>query len=408
MRTDTNKLVLFAASICLASSAWAISPNPDADAALIRLKLNDCSDKNCFTDVGEMLDWVWNTRKPSQSTPLIIDVSPGTYSVPDRLFCSTPDRELPTMRGHITVRGSGQKNTVLTGGHSDTKAVVALSHCTNLDFQDIAVRSDSRRGVNNGSVNAIYWTNATGKSTWTNVHADATQFAWFDACETQVSNKGLNHWFASRLESRKTSYASSCAANWIFGSELLSRYDDPTITSGRRIVEADASNGNTGAVWMFGVTVRSETEADGPGATDAQVGVYARNGGAIHVHGGIISLRHDNPNNGVDVIPVQSVGAGAFIHAPGAAYALRATGSGIVRRVVMEDGGVAMTPFMWQALSAPPPIESAQGQDVVVETDCSASGCQTVGNEPHMLVYSEACAGGSGGPWFDVVTGSCR
>jgi len=82
----------------------------------------DCADtnpglKNCASTMLEMLNWVWGARNPSASSPLIIDIGPGEF---DSFVCrGTSDNN---RKGWVTVRGSGQNNTLIKVLPSGTHA----------------------------------------------------------------------------------------------------------------------------------------------------------------------------------------------------------------------------------------------------------------------------------------------
>jgi hypothetical protein len=101
----------------------------------------------------------------------------------------------------------------------------------------------------------------------------------------------------------------------------------------------------------------------------------------------------------------RSVGVAAFNTARVSLY-----GSAV--RTRERNGGRVDSPLLWAEGTAPPTggsasdLQSETGSDLFVETDCASVGCQAAGTEPHLLVYSAACA--TAGPWFDTVTGRCR
>ena len=39
--------------------------------------------KNCADNMTDMLDWVWGTRNPSATSPLLIEIGPGHFPLPD-------------------------------------------------------------------------------------------------------------------------------------------------------------------------------------------------------------------------------------------------------------------------------------------------------------------------------------
>jgi hypothetical protein len=71
------------------------------------------------------------------------------------------------------------------------------------------------------------------------------------------------------------------------------------------------------------------------------------------------------------------------------------------------------SPFLWQQGTLPPisPTEtsllnSEDGADQYVETDCESDGDCTGGDEAHLMVYNASLCGNAS--WLDTVTGRCR
>ena len=132
-------------------------------------------------------------------------------------------------------------------------------------------------------------------------------------------------------------------------------------------------------------------------------GLLARNGATIHMHGGIVSVRSEGGgNDGVYGVKVVTNG---MVHTPDTAFGLKASGTGLMERIIRESGSVS-SPFQWPAGTTPPALVSVTGSDTFIETDCGPAGCQAGGSQPHLLIYSSSC--NTAGPWFDSVTGACR
>ena len=391
IRSSKSKFIAVVSFLCalfLFNPAHAAPPSvPDVNAGRVLLTNGTCPDNNCFNDFDTMLSWVWTTRNPSAASPLLVEIDPGQFLIGGYVCIGTTANP----RGYVTFRGAGQENTVLTGSPFGSTAVVTLNECTNLAFENLTIRSDSRRGLTPpSSTDGIYWVanDSGGTSTWTNVQVEASQYGWVDQCGT--AGGGVHYWFASRIDSLARGYRSFCDENWFYGTEILSQ---------SIVVEIVG----TGKVFVFGGSLRSLVTS-GSGVTGPQKGVSIANGGTFHMHGGIISVLHKAPTNDKDVIGIHVTGAGSTAHSPGTAYNLLPAGTGTASRLLVEAGGSAQSPFQWPSGGTPPVVVSDHGQDMFVETDCDATGCQTAGDEPHLLIYSGSCTSS----WFDVVTKTCR
>jgi hypothetical protein len=389
---------------------------PVSTASQVALKKDCGADPNCFSDATSLLNWVWVTRKPSATSPLIVDIGAGVFGLPKQAFCDSA--------GYVTFRGAGRDNSVLSGGGNttlpgdagtgSTLPVMFINNCANLTFQDLTILSGSRGGVSGSNV-GIQWQGG-GNSTWTNVGVKTSNYAWYDTCGSG-SGLGTHYWFSSKFESSgadyNITYSSSCGSSWIYGGEILALADGKGGTSALLAVRADTG----GEVEIYGSAVRSIATVNNTGVLwNDFVGHsgFAANGGKIHMHGGVISVRSENPAINRSVNGVRSMGATGFVHTPDTAFGLLASGTGTANRVREESGGTAMSPFTWPAgvnppMSAGKSINSANGQDMFVETDCSSTtGCRDTsqGTETHLLIYNNSCT--TAGPWFDIVSRKCR
>lgn len=387
----SKELMRFLVFLCVVVfSAFFTTPlyaDPPPDAEIISLKKNCGTDVNCFTSPGTMLNWIWNTRNPTASSPLLVEIGPGQWN-----WVS----ETCNNRGHVTFKGSGRNNTILIGA-SGAVYGTQFTNCQSISFQDLRITS------NFGAPHAIGWFGG-GSSSWTNVQVDATYSAWYDTNPCAPS-RGRHDWFSSTLSSAGSFVVlSRCGDSWFWGSELRSSAQG---------LDAETANSQ---MHLYGSNVRViSTQTSG-----TLVGLNAIQGGTIHFHGGEIAVRSENPSANVSVVGVQSDGAGSLVHTHMTSYGLLPTGTGVATRLSATNGGKAEAPFEWTAGTLVPTpgdatgtkhIVSLDGQDKFVETDCPLNaGCQNPGNYPHEMLYSNSCTGTgiTKGPWFDLSTNKCR
>lgn len=411
-------------------------PEPSAGAAVINLKQADCpqseiDNNTCFTDVELMLNWVWGTRIPSAANPLLIRVDPGTHVFPDpnaggSLYCDNG--------GYVSMQGAGMDSTILTGGGPDAPSgngngngVLTINNCTDLNFSDVTIRTASRGGVGDPAtgVTGVTWIGG-GKSTWTDVSIEATQYGWIDT-------GGLHYWYSSLIDTRSKYYQFSYRSGgetWFYGGEIAAFHDvaEVPITA----LVAVMAEGNNASVNIFGSMVRSIRTAAATGDTTnasldlayGQTGLLIHGSGTIHMHGGIVSVRSLNPAINQNVYGVKTKDAGGTIHTPGTAHNVEVMGSGTAARVTQVAGSSIQSPYQWPAGTDRPRRSSGElisvtGQDMYIESDCvpgtsPGSGCHQTDDslqptaEPHLMIYSANCDLNNHGPWFDVVTGQCR
>lgn len=410
--TIFKKLFLLSAIFSIPNIAFAynnlpsdntLSPFPD----IVSLR-KDCSSSNqllnnCANNMTEMLNWVWSIRQPNKLSPLRIDIGTGTFNVPaDRFFCDD--------RGSLTIRGSGPDNTILTaGGFNElgNSPVVAIQNCVDITFENLTIRSDQWTG-SSGSKVGVLWADG-GNSTWNNVTIQSATYGWYDTFQN-CNAPGEHYWFGSKIHTRTAgsdtvAYVTACGDSWFFGGELKAIVDGYSYRVAAGVYATAASESIVGNIQIFGSTIRVLTEGDGSvfRGGEGYNGLRARAGSSIHMHGGIIAVRADLGNQNQDVNGVFVADSSSKIHTPETAFTVIAGGNGTAYRVK----GKAQSPYQWPANTTLPNITSVTGSDTFVETDCSPTGCQTIGNEPHMLIYSEACQV-NGEPWFDMVTRECR
>lgn len=366
-----------------------------APVVLLRTSCNDGSGgtlNNCFTDIEGVTDWIRNTRMPNSSTPLAVEIGPGTFFSVD-LACEG------TFTGYTTFRGAGRENTTIGVNSNWMPYSVQLDGCTSMKFHDITI------GPFNGSLGGINW-KGTGTSAWQNVEFFTNNYGWNDsgtACPTS-GIRGAHYWTSSRIVSTNASiaigaYESTCAEDWFIGSEV-------TIHSNKIGTKANAirSNGPNSEIHFYGGVLR--VLLTGPASTTQDIAAAsAMNSGEIHIHG-----------TGIDVIsefakPVVAlkVASGGTIHANASAYNLRTAAGGTVTRINNVGGlGHIHAPYLWEH------IPDTDGDPGTVDTNfISANGADqttvtagTSDGHPHTAVYSSACP--SNARWYDQVDKVCR
>ncbi|MEW6330878.1 MAG: hypothetical protein AB1560_05390 [Pseudomonadota bacterium] len=366
----------------------------DSQAPVVKLRTS-CQEgsitlDNCFTTMADLLNWTYGTRLPSASLPLFVDIGPGSFG---GFTCNAS--------GYITLRGAGRHNTVL--GPTVVGLIGGGPGCTQLSFQDLSI-------VNNNGF-AFQW-NGSGSASHVNVELTGTIAAWWDIT---YANRSQHYWWNAVLNSTSNSGQSTFqvygSVHRFYGGEV----NLTAVGNGAQAVYV-GNAGVPGELQMYGSAIRSKAN---PEATLSVLrGVQVDHGQAFHLHGGSIGVdatAAGNPNvsaEGIkglteiddDGIPIST----STVHVLEAAYVLKPKGTGTASRVLgLAPGFQASVPFLWGNGPTPPTIISQKGADMFIETDCSSVGCQTAGAETHLLVYNGSCSG-SGGPWFDVVTGACR
>lgn len=341
---------------------------------------------NCFTSMSSLVSWISSTRQPSANAPLEVQIGPGQFT---GFTCSNG--------GYTSLKGAGRTNTII-GGPTDYSGI-DVKNCHNLDFSDLKVTHKTN------AFNTIRWSGG-GSSTWHDVDVIGGSYAWVDtdpsgsANSCSLEDRSTHQWFSSRIIATTDvgttkGYIAQCSESWFRGSEITAKV---TAFSSDTVALRVSNNFSEAHVYGSSIAVVSDI------ATPlTMVAVNALNSGKIHIHGtGIDGV---SSNSGSNIIAL-TVGNGGFIHANETSYNLSTGTSGTITRI-SNLGGSIFAPYQWQEGINPPVINSATGADTVIETDCGNLSCQTTGSETHFLIYNQSCAG-TGGPWFDVVTGSCR
>ncbi len=391
----------------------------DNNTDVVNLRDNCTGVINCATTFEELLNWVWNTRKPSITNPLLVDIGPGIFYVQ-----TNNGSYLDFCKGgsNVTFKGSGVDRTTITGTSGNvrnlipyvlTDAVIKIKDCDNLTFQDLSIKTRAI-DVATGGIMGVAWIGG-GKSVWNNVRIKSDYWSWVDICSAS-GIPGEHKWFGSSLESSgggavNSVYRSDCAFSLIHGSEFLTarRASDNSLLDVFVAVEANTQKAQ---IQLYGTSIRVlyPSNASGvPYKTTSITGLRANDGGIIHMHGGIISVRSEHPTKVFDVIGAE-VNNGGLIHTLETAYGMKAGGTGDIKRIVINNGGEINSPFQWPSDSIPPVIQSINGYDTFIETDCdqfgNCSGNSNLPQHPHMMIYDDNC--NINGSWFDMVINKCR
>lgn len=416
--TSVFRFIAFASlAVLLPLAAAAISdPTPDPNAAVVLLRHTvhgGCGStplENCFETMGELVGtspttvggWIWLTRNPSASSPLLVDIGPGTFSQPIRCDGTGTDR------GYVTFRGSGREQTIVKGSNVGA----SIKSCMNLSFIDIGVH---------GGRTGVFWVDG-GFSSWSNVDVVAlgtvtsgTIIGWLDQCDATPAARSVHYFHGSRIrtlgvQSGPNSYQSfrtHCAETWIFGGELLL-----DLSAGSGFSSVVVYNGG-GFIEVFGTAIRGRVS--GSFVTTEIIGALVYLGGghtlpiAFHSHGANFGLStKDASQTNINVVAIDAQDD-VTVHSPGTAYALSpgTSGSAIRVRTSTNIGGTPKVeaPFHWSAGTQPPAIASVKGEDLFVETDCTLVNCSMGGTEPHLMIYTPNC---SPSPWWDVARNACR
>jgi hypothetical protein len=386
MKPSLLTLFVVLAGASLAAPPVSAAIDADAQVVKVRAKKSDGSSgcvengvelNNCFASTGAAATWIMNTRKPTATTPLIVEIGPGNYKGLT-LECDA------TWGGHTTFRGAGMNQTVFD---SMSWGTMRFDSCTKLHFSDLTVKNTVYGGIS--------W-NGGGESTWTNVQVQGAGQGWYSDYCGQV--RGSHYWFSSRITSvalvgfngRANAYFERCDESWFFGSEITT-----TVQAGAHPASGGVVNAaGQGIIHVYGSVLRAfiDGPTTGLGVAAARSGEL-ETGGEIHIHGTGIDV---TSSIGANIIALYASNGGT-IHADASAYNM-STGGTITR--IMKDANPAThvhAPYHWQHIPNSP-LVSVTGADMTTET---------IGTDINMLVYNSQCTGG-GGPWYNVALRTCR
>ncbi|MCW9048306.1 MAG: hypothetical protein OQK46_09545 [Gammaproteobacteria bacterium] len=391
---------LFLTSACLSSLLATASINAaiDDNASSVTLNksctINSINQDNCFTSYNSLKNWISSKRKPDESTPLEVNIGPGTFEgtpAPDiNLTCNPAEG----FTGYIAFNGAGSKQSILKGTGSPSASSINIKNCTHLNFTNLKVETNFYGG--------IYWSGG-GQSKWVDVEVDTMARAWAEpVCGAE---RGQHYWYSSKISataifSIALPYSASCDETWFFGSEIkVTVPESQTGNNGGGAVVAT----DQGIIHVYGSNLRSFLDGGSNAAINLVPAASASNGGEIHIHGTGIDVISET---GQDVVALDASNGG-FIHADASAYVMKTSGS---KTRINNNGGTIKAAYQWSQNNQPPSVTSATGSDLAVETSCDPSGCHEVdtGTETHLLILNNSCDYAGHGPWFDVVTGKCR
>lgn len=344
----------------------------DSSAPIVKLRLscteNNISLDNCFSSVSDFTTWLANIRRPNSTTPLKVEIGPGTFTQPISITCDPNINNT----GYIYFEGAGNGQTILKSLTYSTP--LSVKSCTEMSFSHFAIIGTKYA--------AIKW-DGGGNSKWIDINASSVARGWYEgACGT---SKGTHYWYSSKLTatasvSVATTYRASCDESFFFGSEIDVVVPSGSFFSTGGAVVTEAS----GIIHVYGSVLRA--------FIDGQHSVYAAsaNSGEIHIHGTGIDVSSKTGAN----IAALAVSSGGMIHANASGYILQTTGT---KTRILNNGGMIMAPYLWQEDMTPPDIISSHGSDQVVATN-------TADGHPHLMIYDTSCTS----KWFDTVTRACN
>lgn len=354
--------------------------DPAAASVMLRTSCteNNILMNNCFTSMQDVALWMQSTRKPNASSPLKIDIGPGTYSGRVEITCNPADN----FTGYTSFSGSGADQSKFTSATG--QGVMKFAACTKMNFSHLRAGDTAYGG--------IIWAGG-GDSTWNDVILESPNNVWYE--EGCAETRGSHYWHSSVLRSNSVFgdlkvYNASCDESWFFGSEITGtvHVDSPTNTSGQVI-----SAKSKGIVHVYGSVIRALIDNENDPTKISVVlagGARASAGGEVHIHG-----------TGIDVICPAGAGAivhqalsGGLIHANQAAYNLQTTGQ-ITR--ILNSGGHIHASYAWEPHPEAPAILSVDGADTAVVTN-------TVDGLPHTVIYTSICPSN----WYDTSINACR
>lgn len=372
-----------------ASFDMKVSDAIDPSASTVHLRKDCTGYENCFTTTITLKTWIETTRAASGTMPeLTVEVGPGRFST---FQCQGQD--------NITLRGSGQSNTIF--GSTYSFAGINGANCNNFVVQDLTAE---------GSLAAVGWS-GLGSSEWHNVHQKGGTYGWTESgCGGVVTNsdRPVHRFYSSKITaSFKVAYLAQCSENWFFGSEIVA---SGSVAGGSlRGITARTYTGNNynPEIHVYGGVIRviaTDPDAtfvppDGGGDGSGFIAVGAGYNAEIHIHGtGIDVLGNGKPNE----IAALAVNGGK-IHAAQSSFVLQ-TGTGGTAHRIHNLGGEVHAPYLWETAAINMNLSSDEGADMVVESTCVDASCTD--QKPHLLIYSNSCT--TDGHWYDTVAQKCR
>lgn len=352
----------------------------------------------CETSMSTLTAWLWGTRKPTESAPVLIDIGPGSsFAAFDCPLAAPPAPH----NGHVTLRGSGRDRTRI--------ARFSARDCDKLSIQDLTVADTAF---------AITW-RGSGSSQWSNVGVDVTpgfgfSVGWWDIDMEPATPKAVHYWFGSKIRVHgatglNAAFLLQSTETWFYGGEIEA--DLSGLPGGSGFNSYAASVAFAGDLRVFGSAVRSR--AGSACAAGTLYGMRVLGNGMFHMHGGIINADGLSTAAGcsaaINAIALEGED-NAQAHTPGTAFQVSANGTGTATRLAKSGSAHLDSPFLWPAAVNPPAIDSLNGADLFVETDCNGSACIAgAGSDTHLMIYNPArCPTPTWSKWFDATSGACR
>lgn len=390
--------ILAASCFAFATSFMVGAAYADPRLASLRTECGLTDPDPCYETTADVATWI-EAQVPTASEPVVVDVGPGSF---DAVSCIG--------WGHATFRGSGRTVTRFVG----TSTAVYASNCEDLTFQDLTLEATTY---------GIVWSHS-GRATWQGVDIVASR-PWLDYCADAGDREQL--FFDSRVRGGLPSGTASPIAigctqwNFLSGEILLSGVGSPSPSAAH--VGVSVRGGSSAR--FLGTTIRVNSGAWASTAS-AGGGVFAvRVGGTLggaapgnpvfEMHSGVINLDMSRIAT-ANVTAVDVVGASSRADVAGPAFIMKAgASSGLARRIANPSAASVAGAFVWQAGDEPPassasgpPIQSLDGADLYVETDCDGSGvCDGTSQETHLMIMNPTACPGSD-PWFNALVGRCR
>ncbi|MFK5893373.1 MAG: hypothetical protein QM504_09165 [Pseudomonadota bacterium] len=380
MKSIINNIILLSSLIFSAQAISSINiTNPSTDT--VHLKKDCAGINNCATTLSELIPWIWNTRQPNSSNPLLVKISTGTFLtlagsiINSGSFCKNA--------GFVTFMGSGKENTILKNpGASDLNGI-SITNCQKLSFQDLTFDFKN-------TIYGIFW-NGGGNSNFNNIQLIGGGPAWYD--EGCPSSEQPTHYFIGSQISAKsnlygvtTAYFTRCADTWFIGSEIVAESNGIPVST----IFADGISSMKPEVHIYGSSLRAISAAGVN--TSELLAVHSKNA-SVHIHGTGIDVISFEGNN----ITALRAEEGGSIHANQSGFVMKTGNGGTKSRLSEIGSGKIIAPYVWGDISVAAGVTSIHGADISVSTD-------NADQQPHLLIYSANCSSS----WFDSTLNQCR
>jgi len=396
MKIMLKKLLILSATI-LSLTITNANASIDSNASSVQL-LTSCDNgsggvlNNCFDNQTVLMDWIKNTRNPSATNSMVVEIGAGTFQRIEWL-CKPGE-------GYVSFRGAGRGRTVFTDSWILGNAMT-FQNCEDLTFDSMTI---------NAKFISVVWA-GHGNATWTDVELIAEYATWYETpqnqlttgnvCTSDVNNE--HKFFSSSLILKKptlgaTIYLNNCGVTWFYGSELVFDGSDSTMNYFAVGVKSSGAGHET---HLYGSNIRLLSGTNS--AINELIAFQSNDNGQIHIHGTGIDLISEKS------IPITALQAnnGGMIHAAESAYVLRTGANGTVTRID-NNGGSIHAPHLWAH------VPNTDGDSTTIDTNfVTANGADqtvvTAGTSdgfPHPAIYSDQCP--SSARWYDTSDKICR